>query len=205
MRPNLVSSARPSQKTEEGKEEEKGKSEDEVFSDLVASFVPQYDPELMEHVPQGSFEMGTADPQNPRDGEGPARRLLVKDFFIDAFETSNHEFAKFVQATSHQTDSEKFGWSFVFSGLLPEETDKQITEAVQGAEWWVPVNGASWQHPEGPGTNVHARFDHPVATCHGMTPPPFVSGRESAFPRRWSGRRPPEEGWRGSCTLGATS
>jgi len=184
VRPNLVSSARPSQKTEEGKEEEKGKSEDEVFSDLVASFVPQYDPELMEHVPQGSFEMGTADPQNPRDGEGPARRLLVKDFFIDAFETSNHEFAKFVQAAGHQTDSEKFGWSFVFSGLLPEETDKQITEAVQGAEWWVPVNGASWRHPEGPDTNVHTRFDHPVV---------HVSWNDAAAFCEWKGKRLPTE------------
>ena len=33
-----------------------------------------------------------------------------------------------------------------------------------GAEWWLPVQGAWWKEPEGPGTDVFKtnRSDHPV-------------------------------------------
>ena len=30
----------------------------------------------------------------------------------------------------------------------------QITQAVLGAEWWLPVNGSYWREPEGPGSDV---------------------------------------------------
>ena len=43
----------------------------------------------------------------------------------------------FVAATGWRTDAERFGWSFVFAGLLPD--DFPDTSGVVGAEWWRQV------------------------------------------------------------------
>jgi hypothetical protein len=34
---------------------------------------------------------------------------------------------------------------------------RPYTQAVAGAEWWLPVDGASWKQPEGPGTTYEWR------------------------------------------------
>ena len=51
-----------------------------------------------------------------------AHRVELDPFSIDAFTVSNDRFASFVDATGHRTDAERFGWSFVFAGLLPDDT-----------------------------------------------------------------------------------
>ena len=37
---------------------------------------------------------------------------------LDVTEVTNGQFAEFADATGYETDAEKFGWSFVFEGLL---------------------------------------------------------------------------------------
>ena len=32
---------------------------------------------------------------------------------------------------------------------MPAELKRKITQSVKGAEWWLPVNGSYWRHPEG--------------------------------------------------------
>lgn len=60
------------------------------------------------------------------------------------------DFKDFIDSTGYITEAESFGWSFVFYTALPEETIAQISSAVLGAEWWLPVNGSFWLYPEGP-------------------------------------------------------
>ena len=60
------------------------------------------------------------------------------------------DFQAFVAETGYTTESEIFGWSFVFHTAIPEEVMKTITSAVLNAEWWLPVNGSYWKYPEGP-------------------------------------------------------
>jgi formylglycine-generating enzyme required for sulfatase activity len=109
----------------------------------------------------GEFTMGNdGGPEYPGDGEGPARRVTVDAFSIDRYAVTNTQFAAFVDATGHVTDAEKFGWSFVFAGLLPD--DFVETRGVVGAEWWRQVFGAQWRHPEGPHSDLAGRLDHPV-------------------------------------------
>ena len=76
----------------------------------------------------------------PEDGEGPARRVSVEPLWIDRYAVSNARFAAFVDATGHVTDAERFGWSFVFAGLLPDEFPP--TRGVAQAPWWRAVEGA---------------------------------------------------------------
>jgi formylglycine-generating enzyme required for sulfatase activity len=112
-------------------------------------------PERMVHVPGGPFVMGTnLPPPYPGDGEGPPRLVVVSSFHLDEAEISNDHFANFVAATGHVTESETFGWSFVFDLALTSAAKAGISQAVQGAEWWLPVQGATWRAPEGPGSDV---------------------------------------------------
>jgi sulfatase modifying factor 1 len=112
-------------------------------------------------LPGGRFRMGSEDPWSyPEDGEGPVREAEVAGFAIDPHCVSNERFAAFVAATGYVTDAERFGASFVFGGLLPD--DFPPTRGVLGAEWWREVPGANWWHPEGPQSDVGDRVDHPV-------------------------------------------
>ena len=52
-----------------------------------------------------------------------------------------------MNATGYRTDAERYGWSFVFAGLLP--AGFPIASAVTQAPWWRQVYGADWRHPEG--------------------------------------------------------
>ena len=76
---------------------------------------------------------------------------------MDKYEVSNLEFALFVHDTGYVSEAESFNSSFVLSMLLSERVSSQITQAVQGAMWWLPVNESSWFQPEGPGSNVKDR------------------------------------------------
>jgi len=127
--------------------------------------------------------MGSDDAQSvPGDGEGPVREVHVEPFAIDAHCVSNERFAAFVDATGHVTDAERFGWSFVFEGFLP--ADLRESDRVVEASWWAAVRGADWNHPEGTGSDVSVRGDHPVV---------HVSWNDATAYCRWAGTRLPTE------------
>lgn len=135
-------------------------------------------------LPGGSFLMGTDDRVgHPGDGEGPAREVHVDPFEIDAFAVSNDRFAQFIQDTGHQTDAERFGWSFVFAGFLPPETVAR-SAGVAAAPWWRQIHRADWRHPEGPGSTIEDRLDHPVV---------HVSWADASAYADWAGGRLPTE------------
>jgi formylglycine-generating enzyme len=109
----------------------------------------------------GGFLMGSQDRDGfPDDGEGPVRQVTLSPFRVDPVTVSNARFAAFVEATGHQTEAERYGWSFVFGGLLPDEFPP--TRGAAQAPWWRQVFGADWRHPEGPGSSIEDRLDHPV-------------------------------------------
>ena len=131
----------------------------------------------------GDFLMGAEDPDGfPEDGEGPVRDAHVDAFAISAHAVTNEQFAAFVEATGHVTRAERFGWSFVFAGLLPD--DFPDTRAVARAPWWRQVAGAHWRHPEGPQSSLEGRLDHPVV---------HVAWTDARAYCRWTGTRLPSE------------
>jgi sulfatase modifying factor 1 len=114
--------------------------------------------------------------------EGPVRTVEVGAFAIGRHAVTNAEFAAFVAATGHVSSAERYGWSFVFAGLLPD--DFPDTRGVVEAPWWRQVHGATWAAPEGPGSDVADRDDHPVV---------HVSRLDAEAYAAWRGARLPTE------------
>jgi formylglycine-generating enzyme required for sulfatase activity len=134
-------------------------------------------------LPGGEFLMGTDSREGyPDDGEGPARTVRLAPFWIEKVAVTNQRFAEFVAATSYRTEAERFGWSFVFGGLLPD--DFPPTRAVASAPWWRQVHGADWRRPEGPRSSSLDRPDHPVV---------HVTWNDAAAYCQWVGKRLPTE------------
>ena len=134
----------------------------------------------------GRFLMGTdSDEGFPQDGEGPVREVTLRPFWIDSTTVTNRLFQQFVEATGYRTEAERFGWSFVFWLHLPKARFKELVEdTVRAAPWWCKVRGAQWNAPEGPGSNLLRREDHPVV---------HVSWNDAEAYAQWTGQRLPTE------------
>jgi formylglycine-generating enzyme required for sulfatase activity len=130
----------------------------------------------------GEFLMGTeSDEAFPADGEGPVRKVSVDAFYMDARPVSNEQFREFVRSTGYRTESERFGWSFVFHTHVRPEA---VEDRAPGVEWWCKISGADWAHPEGPDSSIDARLSLPVV---------HVSWNDAAEYARWAGKRLPSE------------
>jgi formylglycine-generating enzyme len=137
-------------------------------------------------LPGGTFLMGTNYPYGfPIDGEGPVRPVTLSPFSIDKYPVTNAEFAVFVGETGYVSDSERYGWSFVFWSHIPTARFSELVrDTVAAAPWWCQVPGASWRSPEGPGSDIQDRSRHPVV---------HVSWNDAFAYAAWAGQSLPTE------------
>lgn len=176
-------------KREQVVHETNGAAETEPVHAAIDKVVPNDDAsaikDRMIHIKGGSFLMGTESADGfPADGEGPIREVLVDDFYISPYTVTNAEFQAFVDATNYVTESERFGWSYVFHLQVSDEIQATIEKVPQGVPWWFPVEGATWRAPEGPGSTIEERMNHPVV---------HISWHDAQAYCRWSGTRLPTE------------
>jgi eukaryotic-like serine/threonine-protein kinase len=137
--------------------------------DIGSTKVSETDGMFLVYVPAGNFIMGSDKSQDASalDNELPQHTVYLDAFWIDSTEITNAMFAKFVAATKYGTDAEKKG-------------NASIWEAMNSSL----VNGANWQHPFGPSSDLTGMQNYPVVQ---------VSWNDARAYCEWAGGQLPSE------------
>lgn len=121
-----------------------------------------------------------------------------KILLVDITEVTNSQFKKFVDATHYKTTAEKdFNLPLEREGNLIDSLIKAgslVFKQTDGpvalddySQWWEWKEGAYWAAPEGPGSSIRDKMDHPVV---------HISFEDAMAYAKWIGKRlPTEEEW----------
>jgi formylglycine-generating enzyme len=172
------------------------------LQETVAAPKPADDtaPTGMVWVPGGEFLMGNADSATWPD-EQPAHKVFVDSFWMDETEVTNSQFAEFVNATGYVTTAERAPTAEELLANLPVGTPRPSADVLVAGSlvftppehsvplndvrsWWTWTPGANWRHPEGPGSDLSGRSEHPVV---------HVSWDDAVRYAAWAGKRLPTE------------
>lgn len=141
-------------------------------------------------IPGGTFTMGSDDfyPE-----ESPAHKVTVDGFWMDKYNVTNIEFKKFVDETGYKTVAERplnpadypgVAQEALVPGSLVFQKASQRVDLRNIANWWSYVPGANWKNPEGPGSSLDGRWNHPVV---------HVTWEDAVSYANWAGKRLPTE------------
>ena len=144
----------------------------------------------MKLVEAGTFRMGSAEHYAE---EAPVREVSLPAFAISPYAVTNAEYAAFVQATGYATVAERPLDPADFPGAPAAnlQPGSMVFTRTPGPvdlrhldQWWRWVPGASWRHPEGPGSTIEGRERHPVVQ---------VAYEDAVAYADWAGLRLPSE------------
>lgn len=154
----------------------------------------------MIRVPGGTLNMGGDNAQAQED-ELPKHEVRIDAFWMDETEVTNAQFAAFVEETGYTTVAERpILWEEI-QKQVPPGTPKPPDSLLQPGSlvfqktespvpldnpehWWHWTIGADWRHPEGPGSSIGDRMDHPVI---------HVAWQDAQAYAEWAGKRLPTE------------
>ncbi len=156
--------------------------------------------ENMIWIPGGKYMMGGTD-KLAREDELPLHAVQVSGFWMDVTEVTNAQFSAFVKATGYVTTAEKAPiWDEMKKQLPPGTPRPHDSLLVAGSmlfsppnhavrlddffQWWRWEKHVNWQQPEGKGSNLVGRENHPVV---------HLSYYDVEAYCKWAGKRLPTE------------
>lgn len=151
-------------------------------------------------IPGGEFTMGSTDAL-AREDESPVHRVRIDGFWMDETEVTNAQFRAFVEATGYKTVAERpIDWDEMKKQVPPGTPKPPDEELAPGSlvfispdhrvdlrdwsQWWRWVDGACWKHPEGIGSTIDGRENHPVV---------HIAYEDALAYCTWAGKRLPTE------------
>ena len=141
-------------------------------------------------IPGATFAMGS-DRHYPE--EAPAHPVTVSGFWIDPGPVTNREFGRFVRKTGHVTVAERPPDPDAYPGARPEMlvpfsavfvAPGHRVSLADPHNWWIAVPGANWRQPQGPGSSIRNKPDHPVV---------HVAWADAVACASWAGKDIPTE------------
>lgn len=160
---------------------------------------PAETPDGMVWIPGGRFLMGS---DGGEPDEQPVHEVLLDGFWMDQTEVTNRQFKEFVDATGYVTSAERQPELRSVRGPLaeveildefnvpgsicfnPDIKPGELDPSRGAYNWWKYQKGANWREPEGPGSSIEDRMDHPVV---------HVSWDDAMAYCKWAGKRLPTE------------
>ena len=154
-------------------------------------------------IPGGIYQQGASiNDKMALPHEKPSHNVKVDGFYMDVTEVTNNQFSKFVDATNYVTTAERpIDWALIAS-QLPEGTPKPNDSILQPgsllfkktkttvpnlydfSQWWKWSIGANWKQPNGIGSTIIGKENHPVV---------HISFQDAKEYCKWAGRRLPTE------------
>src|SRR5690606_37459653 len=137
----------------------------------------------------GTYQMGSSSFPDAQ----PIHGVEISSFYMDEHEVTNAQFQTFVDATGYVTVAERPLDPNEFPGVDPDmlvpgsavfAAPKDVHGLDNHLQWWRYVPGASWKHPEGPGSSIKGRENHPVTQ---------LAYQDAEAYARWAGKRLPTE------------
>jgi len=141
-------------------------------------------------IPAATYRMGSSDHYRE---EGPVHAVTVDGFWIDEAPVTNRRFAQFVAETGYVTVAERPLNPTDFPGaplenLVPGSLVFTKTPGPVDlrhlSQWWTWTPGANWSHPQGTGSLLAGREDHPVV---------HIAYEDAAAYSAWAGKELPTE------------
>jgi formylglycine-generating enzyme required for sulfatase activity len=151
-------------------------------------------------IPGGEFMMGDNETQ-PADNAQQLHPVKVNGFWMDETEVTNAQFKAFVDLTDYKTVAERpLDWEEL-KKQVPPGTPKPADDVLQPgsmvftppsspvtlndySQWWHWIVGASWQHPDGPGSTLDGKEKYPVV---------HIAYEDAEAYAKWAGKRLPTE------------
>jgi formylglycine-generating enzyme len=144
----------------------------------------------MTWIPGGMFWMGSA---RFYPEERPVHQVSVDGFWMDTHPVTVEEYRRFAKATGYVTVAERpldpGGYpdadpALLVPGSLVFHRTPGPVDLSDYSNWWTYVPGASWRHPDGPGSDLRGRERHPVT---------HVAYEDAEAYAAWAGKELPTE------------
>jgi len=116
--------------------------------------------------------------------------IELPEFYFGKFPVTNHLFELFTEKTGYVTTAERLGYGTVYKGRFRYMTDEKSGKKI--LEWnsslkSEKIEGACWFQPNGPGSTLHGKRNHPVVQ---------VTIEDAMAFAAWTGKRlPTEQEW----------